>query len=470
MAFFNPNRIDFNPNSGIIESAGAIGKSLWDFYKDAKVLRQNQAKIDENITHNRNTEAETYRNNLANNYFKGYETDAKVRNYNSQIDDRTTDNKREDDKFAWQKDKDIRDYSLEQAYKSGLLDNMAFDNNLNLEKHNFNVSKFKAEQQEKQVQKQRDDAYLVKSLLGNDDAINALGFDKNKLIDDINQGKVIQIADEIRAKTDFNKMAKNSLGLDVGVKRKNYTSSTMNTIINAQSYFDDRLRAETINGKDAGEYTGGMSTLKKGWHGLGATLFGNENSKDWLKDKIAYDNASNIAAQKSSNLFLNGKSTLEEREKARSQVSGYKTDWLDTTTQGKGANDFRVLDQIQQTIQQEEANGKDAQTLKQELNSVAGKMAAILQLKGVKEDEIIHQLSGYINDVDIFNDAWEKANKSKELINKIGKNGGKLLDGSEVKMRGTNNNQNVDNNETITNENTTKNFIDTQALGITFRF
>lgn len=47
MAFFNPNKIDFNYNSGYIEPVGAVGKSLWDIYKNESLASFNRAKLNE---------------------------------------------------------------------------------------------------------------------------------------------------------------------------------------------------------------------------------------------------------------------------------------------------------------------------------------------------------------------------------------------------------------------------------------
>ncbi|QCD52806.1 hypothetical protein [Campylobacter sp. RM16192] len=47
MAYFNPNRVDFNYNTNMIDAVGEVGRSLWDIYKDNVTKNQNQMKIDE---------------------------------------------------------------------------------------------------------------------------------------------------------------------------------------------------------------------------------------------------------------------------------------------------------------------------------------------------------------------------------------------------------------------------------------
>ena len=35
MAYFNPNKVDFNYNTNTIEAVGATGRALWDIYQDS---------------------------------------------------------------------------------------------------------------------------------------------------------------------------------------------------------------------------------------------------------------------------------------------------------------------------------------------------------------------------------------------------------------------------------------------------
>lgn len=45
MAFFNPQRVDFNPNSNIIGAVGAVGRGLYDIYQDNVKNAQIQSKL-----------------------------------------------------------------------------------------------------------------------------------------------------------------------------------------------------------------------------------------------------------------------------------------------------------------------------------------------------------------------------------------------------------------------------------------
>lgn len=99
MAFFNPNRVDFNYNTNMIDAVGAVGRSLWDIYKENVAKNQNQMKInetmrsnlasealigtknDETARHNLATEAETASNNAFTQKFKQSELTEKVKNW-----------------------------------------------------------------------------------------------------------------------------------------------------------------------------------------------------------------------------------------------------------------------------------------------------------------------------------------------------------------------------------------------------
>ncbi|WP_314300495.1 hypothetical protein [Campylobacter showae] len=101
MAFFNPNRVDFNYNTNMIDAVGAVGRSLWDIYKENVAKNQNQMKInetmrsnlasealigaknDETARHNLATEAETASNNAFTQNFKQNELTEKVKNWNN---------------------------------------------------------------------------------------------------------------------------------------------------------------------------------------------------------------------------------------------------------------------------------------------------------------------------------------------------------------------------------------------------
>ena len=102
MAYFNPNRVDFNYNTNMIDAVGAVGRSLWDIYKQNVQKNQNQMKINETMRsnlasealtgarndeiarHNQTIEAETASNNAFTQKFKQNELAEKVKNWNNQ--------------------------------------------------------------------------------------------------------------------------------------------------------------------------------------------------------------------------------------------------------------------------------------------------------------------------------------------------------------------------------------------------
>ena len=102
MAYFNPNRVDFNYNTNMIDAVGAVGRSLWDIYKENVTKNQNQMKINETMRsnlasealtgardaetarHHAETERETASDNAFNRQFKQSELAEKVKNWNNQ--------------------------------------------------------------------------------------------------------------------------------------------------------------------------------------------------------------------------------------------------------------------------------------------------------------------------------------------------------------------------------------------------
>lgn len=101
MAYFNPNRVDFNYNTNMIDAVGAVGRSLWDIYKQNVQKNQNQMKLNETMRsnlasealtgqrndeigrHNQTTEQETANNNAFTRKFKQNELAEKVKNWNN---------------------------------------------------------------------------------------------------------------------------------------------------------------------------------------------------------------------------------------------------------------------------------------------------------------------------------------------------------------------------------------------------
>lgn len=62
MAYYNPQRVDFNPTTMTIGAVGNIGRSLWDIYQDNVRKNQTQAKLDETNRSNLASEAQAAAN------------------------------------------------------------------------------------------------------------------------------------------------------------------------------------------------------------------------------------------------------------------------------------------------------------------------------------------------------------------------------------------------------------------------
>lgn len=52
MAYYNPQRVDFRPDSGIIGAVGKVGDALWDIYKTNVSKNQNEVRLNETQRHN----------------------------------------------------------------------------------------------------------------------------------------------------------------------------------------------------------------------------------------------------------------------------------------------------------------------------------------------------------------------------------------------------------------------------------
>ncbi|MGH1601566.1 hypothetical protein [Campylobacter majalis] len=103
MAFYNPQKIAFNPNTGLIQATGAVGTTLWDMYNKNLQNEQNQATIDETKRHHESVEK--------------HQADALAQS-----------NKHFNENLAFGKDK----FNAEQAWKQKTF--------------NFDIDKFNAEQ------------------------------------------------------------------------------------------------------------------------------------------------------------------------------------------------------------------------------------------------------------------------------------------------------------------------------------
>lgn len=136
MAFFNPHKVDFNYDTRMIDAVGAVGKSLYEIYKDNVAKNQNQARLDE-----------TNRANLMSEYLRGQ------KNYETARHNQTTEAETAK-KNAFDQDLDLKKFGLDTNYKRALINNIYADNarqNAQLQ-WNMNQAQQKAQvEQEKQA-------------------------------------------------------------------------------------------------------------------------------------------------------------------------------------------------------------------------------------------------------------------------------------------------------------------------------
>ncbi|MBR8466182.1 hypothetical protein KDE13_07500 [Campylobacter sp. faydin G-140] len=122
MAFYNPNRVDFNPNNGIIGAVGKVGDALWDIYKTNVEKNRNQARLDETARHNESVEKHAADNLAATNAWRQTEKENADRAYQFSIDrfNAETDlkNRQLNEEIARQKEQN----AFNNEYKNVLLD------------------------------------------------------------------------------------------------------------------------------------------------------------------------------------------------------------------------------------------------------------------------------------------------------------------------------------------------------------
>ncbi|QCD44117.1 hypothetical protein [Campylobacter mucosalis] len=110
MAFYNPNRVDFNPSNGIIGAVGKVGDALWDIYKTNVEKNQNQARLDETARHNEAVEKHASDNLAATEKWRGIQKVNADREYELSVN-----------KFNAENDFRKKQQDFNQFYKNQLL-------------------------------------------------------------------------------------------------------------------------------------------------------------------------------------------------------------------------------------------------------------------------------------------------------------------------------------------------------------
>lgn len=110
MAFFNPHKVDFNYDTRMIDAVGAVGKSLYEIYKDNVAKNQNQARLDE-----------TNRANLMSEYLRGQ------KNYETARHNQTTEAETAK-KNAFDQDLSLKNFYSTDALRRAQINNLYADN------------------------------------------------------------------------------------------------------------------------------------------------------------------------------------------------------------------------------------------------------------------------------------------------------------------------------------------------------
>lgn len=234
MAFYNPNKIEFNPNTMVIEKAGALGRSLYDIYNDNVERKQKQAKLNETNRHNMQIEA-----------------------YNQNTLDETINNNK------------IK--NTETARHNETMENLGFLNTANTanhytNQHNLGLLEAGVQQQKLGLEQQKiqqdlnkkinDSMNMVNVLDSKPEMANELGITR----DEINLAKSDPTgitALNILGKVEQNKNLK-SLGFNVNIKRGQLTQAENSSLSHLAQTFRQADKAKALY---KNEYTGAGQVL-----------------------------------------------------------------------------------------------------------------------------------------------------------------------------------------------------------------
>ncbi|MDL0090035.1 hypothetical protein [Campylobacter gastrosuis] len=92
MAYYNPQRVDFRPDSGVIGASGALGGALWDIYKTNVSKNQAMANLGETKRHNEAVENNAAEQLASNNAWRDIQKANADREYEFSVNKFNADN------------------------------------------------------------------------------------------------------------------------------------------------------------------------------------------------------------------------------------------------------------------------------------------------------------------------------------------------------------------------------------------
>lgn len=126
MAWYNPKQVSFDTDSGIISASGAVGKALWDIYKENTRYNQAQAELDEKIRAN-NANLEQKRAEF------DYTKALRDKQYNLSVDKFNADLAYKNANLNQQRDYQNKNLALQMARLNSSNNNANLDNPLEVE-------------------------------------------------------------------------------------------------------------------------------------------------------------------------------------------------------------------------------------------------------------------------------------------------------------------------------------------------
>ncbi|MDL0090024.1 hypothetical protein [Campylobacter gastrosuis] len=121
MAYYNPQRVDFRPDSGVIGASGALGGALWDIYKTNVSKNQAMANLGETKRHNEAVENNAAEQLASNNAWRQVQKDNADREYQFNLDKFNADSEFKNRQLNEQIKLRQEQNAFNNAYKNALL-------------------------------------------------------------------------------------------------------------------------------------------------------------------------------------------------------------------------------------------------------------------------------------------------------------------------------------------------------------
>lgn len=409
MPYFNPNKVDFNYNTNTIDAVGATGRALWDIYQDSVKNNFTKQKLAEENRSNLATEQHNI-NKLSEDIRHHTTTETETANNNA-----ITQGLKRDELGLKGQELGLKANKYQNdAYHNQLMANIAMQNaNTNANRLNFDVQKYNSE---------LNDDSLEANL-----AFDAAGFTLPENIKDQSPQEQTRYKKTIlninNPKNGISTLLGDNAGLNanIAIKKKQPTQKERDEIAGIFSLLD-----QIVNLKK--NFTGGEQGAMQN---LGHFVAKGFNMQDPKTEK--FKNDLGFIQQGAKDLVGTGRMSNQQYQDLM-EVLPSPNSWTDTTYRVKSDSSInRGLSQITNKIQALKDSGIDTEDIEK---------AAAQKYK-------------YYFDNGFFNDNFREFDASGKRIDKSKPQAPQMpQEGRSLKSE---------------RNNTQKNYVDADALGISFR-